>query len=85
MLVKSLVTRMLTTIGKKEEDGKVTSIVKIKDPVVVNELVAMGFSYVIETINERILYCFPLTPEIKTALTGKFGKSSILVENKLRF
>lgn len=61
------------------------SLIKVVNPDAANKLVALGFSYIEEQINNQKIYAFAENDEIKAILNSKFSVSDFFVDNKIRF
>lgn len=61
------------------------NLIKVVNPDVANELVALGFSYIEEQINNQKIYAFTENNEIKAILNRKFSVTDFFVDNKIRF
>jgi len=60
-------------------------LIKVINPNKANDLVALGFSYIKEKINNQDVYVFTESSEILKHLQSNFDKCDFMVENTLRF
>lgn len=60
-------------------------LLKFDVPDVAEQLVALGFSYVTETVNKKTFYCFEQSPELTKVIMDKFADVRLVVDDHLRF
>ena len=57
------------------------NFIKVVNPDVANNLVALGFQY----IKEQNVFVFPYSDEIMVVLQRQYSSPQFVMENKLRF
>lgn len=57
------------------------NFIKVVNPDVANNLVALGFQY----IKEQNVFVFPYSDEIMVVLQRQYSRPQFVTENKLRF
>lgn len=57
------------------------NFIKVVNPDVANDLVALGFQY----IKEQNVFVFPYSDEIMVVLQRQYSSPQFVTENKLRF
>jgi len=61
------------------------NLIKILDPEKAEELIAIGFKYTLESINNNTVYAFFVCPELINYLNSNFTANDFFLENVLRF
>lgn len=59
--------------------------IKIANPAIANELIAMGFKHITETVNNATIYCFADDAKIKEHLARNYANVPIVTSNRLHF
>ena len=59
--------------------------VKIMSLETAKGLAALGFKYVLETVNGDTIYCFEQSPELAATIMNNYAVERLCVDNHLRF
>lgn len=61
------------------------TFIKIINTDKAQELISLGYQYVIETMNQRPIHCFLYSEELMNYVDQNFEKHDFLLSNKLSF
>lgn len=61
------------------------NFIKVLDQDKANELINLGFKYIVETMNRQKIHSFFMSEELKDYIDSHFSKKDFLLSNKLTF
>ena len=61
------------------------NLIKVFDSAKAEQLINVGFEYMLESINGQPVYAFCITEELLSYLKNNFAQNDFIVENILRF